>query len=65
MSTPIYTDKDYLDEQFRTVRLAIADVRVEFNAKHKEHDDWHQRWAKNVIALAGVMAAVIGWFWPH
>ena len=60
MSTPIYTDKDYLDEQFRILNEKF----VAFEKRMDSHDTWHRTWAKRAISLASVVLAAIGIAWP-
>lgn len=63
MSTPIYTDKDYLDAQFLSINLRLDAMTKSMNSRMDEHDQWHKRWGKRVIAIAGVLVTIAGAFW--
>lgn len=64
MSTPIYTDKEYLDEQFRITNKAIYDLDLRMTLRMDGHDAWHRRWGRNAIALLGIILGAFGAAWP-
>ena len=59
MSTPIYTDKDYLDAQFESIRLEFRTAIAAAVQRQDDHDEFHRRWAKRGIALVSIAATFI------
>ena len=56
MNQPIFTDKDYLDSQFRGVREAIRDGAKRMDRHEHEHD----RNKKVISGLLGLLAGLLG-----
>jgi IS1 family transposase len=62
VSEPIYTDRDYLDLQFRSIRDDIAALSKSTTQRIDSHNSWHRRWGKRAIEAAGVAVAAVGVF---
>jgi len=58
MSQPLYSDRDYLDEKFKTIndRFDTLDLKVE--KRMNSHDRFHRRMTKTVLAVGGILATL-------